>query len=57
MAIYEGIATATKPRSSARRADRRFLLGMLVLNDILIVLSQFRRGVCSAFLERTAILR
>ena len=41
MAIYEGIATATKPRSSARRVDRRLLLGMLVLNDILIVLTSF----------------
>jgi exopolysaccharide biosynthesis polyprenyl glycosylphosphotransferase len=41
MAIYEGIATATQPRSSARRVDRRLLLGMLVLNDILIVLTSF----------------
>jgi len=41
MAIYEGTATATQPRSSARRVDRRLLLGMLVLNDILIVLTSF----------------
>ena len=49
MAIYEGIATATKPRSSARRADRRFLLGMLVLNDILIVLASFAEAYAVRF--------
>ncbi len=49
MAIYEGIATATKPRSSARRVDRRFLLGMLVLNDILIVLASFAEAYAVRF--------
>ncbi len=49
MAIYEGIATATKPRSSARRVDRRFLLGMLILNDILIVLASFAEAYAVRF--------
>ena len=49
MAIYEGTATATQPRSSARRVDRRLLLGMLVLNDILIVLASFAEAYAVRF--------
>lgn len=49
MAIYEGIATGTKPRSSARRAERWFLLSVLVCNDILIVLTSFAMAYAVRF--------
>ncbi|MGQ9549610.1 MAG: sugar transferase [Roseiflexus sp.] len=49
MAIYEGIATGTKPRSHTRHSDRRFLLGTLVFNDILIVLTGFAMAYAVRF--------